>query len=136
MESNLVPRHKQKIITEDTVAIRKMRELRKYSRAHAGVLLQLSAKQIEAIENGRVQLTPERIVQFRRAYSFSESEHKRILSGKASTLSDLETKQKPKIIEHKSLRRSYRRNITKEVKAIISLRKRKGLTQYEAGFRF
>ena len=123
MTQNLVPRHKQKLITDDTIAIRKLRELRRYSRTQAGILLGLSGKQVEAIENGRVQLTDVRIDDFCAAYKVARSQYESIKSGKLDTLEAVQkVEQTPKIIENKSLRRSYKKLVTRKVRAIISSR--------------
>lgn len=136
MTQFLIPRHQQKIITNDTVAIRKMRELRQYSRAQAGMLLNISAKQIEAIENGRVQLTDDRIDEFCSVYKVSKAQYECIKMGKLNTLEEVrKAESAPKIIEHKSLRRSYKKIINRKVRAIISLRQLAGHTQYEASFK-
>ena len=42
------------------------------------------------------------------------------------------TTPKPKVIEHKHLRRSYQKKITKEVLTITRLRKRRKVSQYKA----
>lgn len=136
MTRHLVPRHKQTIITDDTIAIRKMRELRQYTRTHAGILLTLSGKQIEAIENGRVQLTDSRIDDFCSAYKVSRVQYESIKSGKQQSLLDPhKSEQSPKIIDNKLLRRSYKKVVDRKVRAIISLRHLAGLTQDGASFK-
>lgn len=130
--SSVVPRHKQKLITEDTIAIRLMREKRKYSRVQAGLLLGISPKNLEAIENGRVQLTEARVEQFCSAYQFSCAEYEKIRSGKIDEVMVVKAEARAKVIEHNQLRRSYRKEINKKVLAITSLRKISGHTQYSA----
>jgi transcriptional regulator with XRE-family HTH domain len=135
MQPILVPRHQRKFITDDTITLRKIRELRGYSRTHAGLLLDVSPKQIEAIENGRVQLTGERISQICAAYNLPMTRYIDIKAGKVTTLEHGEASLRLKIIEHKNLRRSYRKIVDRKVRAIISLRHLAGLTQYAAAFR-
>jgi transcriptional regulator with XRE-family HTH domain len=135
MQPLLVPRHQRKFITDDTITVRKVRELRGYSRTQAGLLLDVSSKQIEAIENGRVQLTDERIAHICAAYNLSTTRYADIKAGKITTRDHSDMSPRPKIIEHKKLRRSYRKVVDGKVRAIISLRHLAGLTQYEATFR-
>ena len=126
----------QKIITDDTITIRKVRELRRYTRTQAGMLLSLSAKQIEAIENGRVQLTDARIDDFCAAYKLSRSQYEKVKTGKADAPDSTEkVAPAPKIIEHKSLRRSYKKIVNRKVRAISSLRQLAGLSQDNASFK-
>ena len=136
MSQNVIPRHQQKIMTDDTIAIRKLREIRRLTRAQAGIRMTLSSKQIEAIENGRVQLTEARIDDFCAAYSVSRTTYELIKSGKASGLPDAKANEpKLKIIEHKNLRRNYKKLIDRRVRAIISLRHLSGLSQNNASYK-
>ena len=130
MIQNIVPRHPQKNITDDTITIRKVRELRSYTRTQVGLLLSLSGKQIEAIENGRVQLTDARIDEFCAAFKISRSQYEKIKSGKIDLRGSNE-KVAPiiRIIEHKNLRRSYKKVVDRRTRAIASLRHLTGLAR-------
>lgn len=121
----------QKTITVETIAIKKMRELKGLSRKEAGALLGVSYKQIEKTENGRVHLSQERIAQFIKSYGYTFSDFELICEGKADLVEEkivTNSPQKKKQI----IRRIYKKIITKEVLALISLRKKKDVSQYEA----
>ena len=93
-------------------------------------------EQIEAIENGRVQLTDARIDDFCAAYKLSRSQYEKIKAGKVDALNTTEKAAPPlKIIEHKNLRRSYKKIVDRKVRAIISLRHLAGISQENASFK-
>ena len=58
METNKKPRCRQKIMLPETLALRKIREILNLDHKSAAILVEKSAKQLEKIENGFVELTP------------------------------------------------------------------------------
>ena len=133
MKKNKVPRYRKKIITVETIALKKGRELKGLNRREAGALLGVSFKQIEQVENGRVELTQNKIEKYLKAYSISKSQFQLICDGKFEAIKKHFGYKKEKVIENNCLRRSYKKIISKEVETLIALRKLKGLSQYEAG---
>ena len=129
-----VPRYKQKLITVETVALRKARELKALSRKQASVLLGISFKQIEQVENGRVELTKQRLDKYLLAYGISHKDFEIICSGKVEQLSRTNSFKKKKVLDNNDLRRSYKKIINKEVKVLTTMRRLQKLTQYRASY--
>jgi transcriptional regulator with XRE-family HTH domain len=132
MEAKKQERLQEKVITKEITAIRKMRELRKLSRKDAAPLIGVTFKSIERLENGRMDLTKQKIRQYCLAYGFTEKQYVSICEGKVETVEKQVNKPSAKVIEDNRLRRSYKKIITKEAKVLNVLRKLKGLTQYQA----
>lgn len=133
MEPKKQPRSKQKIMLPETIAIRKMRESLKLDRKTAALLVEKSPKQLEKIENGYVEITPQLILHFLNSYSFKRTDFDLLVSGKSVALREQKIPQKKLVIENNRLRRSYKKIISEDVKVLIALRKLRGLTQYNAG---
>lgn len=117
----------------DAVAIKKMRLLRKMNRKEAALVFSYSRSSIEKVENGRGKLTPDRVRRFVEGYGFTWNQFLDLKLGKQ--LDGFQPPVAPKkirIIEHVELRRSYKKIITDEVRALRMFRKRKGISQYEA----
>lgn len=117
----------------DAVAIKKMRLLRKMKRKEAALLFSYSRSSIEKVENGRGKLTPDRVRRFVEAYGFTWNQFLDLKLGKQ--LDGFQSPVVPKkirIIEHVELRRSYKKIVTDEVRALRVFRKRKEISQYKA----
>ncbi len=112
--------------------LKKIRELKGVSRKQVGVMLGLNYKTIEKYENGRASISESKLQQFLKIYGLSYEEFCNCRDGKLNNLINAATQRRPKIIEQNSLRRSYKRIISKETKALKSLRILKGLSQYKA----
>ena len=121
-----------KHVTIETIALRKIRELKGLSRKEAGALLSVSCKQIEKIENGRSNLSEPKILNYLSQYNISKNDFLLICEGKFDIVKNKYGPPKPKIIENNKLRRSYKRIITKEVRVLINLRKIKKYSQFRA----
>ena len=132
METNKKPRCKQKVMLPETLALRKMREILDLDRKSAAILVEKSSKQLEKIENGFVELTPLLINKFIKSYGFSVANFELLVSGKVEQVWQKLRPPKKKIIENNTHRRSYKKIITKEAKALKALRKLRGLSQYQA----
>ncbi len=125
-------RDKIKIIRKDALALRKMRIYRRITREDAGKAVGISIKSMERFENGRCTFTEKRKHQLLRKYRFSIKEYNDILND-ITTLPDLPARSiyYPKI-KKKTLRRKYKKIITKEIKVIRAMRKICGLSQSQA----
>jgi len=121
-----------KNITKESLALKKIRELKGLSRKEASILVGATHKTIEKMENGRTLMTNEKINLYLSSYGISKSEFADCLDGKTHILEKRLAPKRPKVIENKSLRRMYKKLITKEVKVLISLRKMRGVSQYQA----
>ena len=132
MTAQIKARSQQKKMEPETYAIRKMRELRNLNRTTAAIVVEKTPKALEKIENGRVELTPELINHFIRAYGFSQRKFYLLLAGKVEQVKkDLEpSKSTKKSQTH--IRRTYKKLVTKDVKTLKVLRRLRGLTQAEA----
>ncbi|MCK5072294.1 MAG: helix-turn-helix transcriptional regulator, partial [Bacteriovoracaceae bacterium] len=119
-------RYNTKIMTDDVIAIRKMRIFRKISREAAAQTVNISPKTLERFEHGRTTFPEERKKALIRRYRFTLQEYSDILEGKI-VLPDLPARSvfnKPQKTEQE--RRKYQKIITKRVRVIRSMRKMKG----------
>lgn len=117
-------------IVNDNIAIKKMRMIRKMNRQDAAAIFSYSRSSIERVENGRAKLSPDRVRKFVDGYGFTWPQFMDIKLGRKVDQSEiLPEPKKVRIIEHVDLRRSYKRIITKEVRAIRTFRRRKGISQ-------
>ncbi|MCB9027144.1 MAG: XRE family transcriptional regulator [Bdellovibrionaceae bacterium] len=125
-------RHNIRVITDDIIALRRMRISRKISRVDAGKAIGVSAKTIERIENGRHNISDERMKQLIRRYRYTLEEFRHILEGKI-VLPDLparsiyKTKRTPRIEGRK-----YQKIISKEARVLKAIRKLRKLTRPQA----
>lgn len=132
MKQKKITKTKKRRITNDHLAIRELRLELNLTQAIAGKLIGLSAKGVEAIENGRVSLNRNRIEEILNSYNFSYLDFLRVRK-----LIEKNSCKRRKRITIKTVlknedRRSYQKLITKEVKVLKSMRRIKGLTQYKA----
>lgn len=121
-----------KKIPTEAVILRKLREIKNLDRQQAAILMGTTRKNIEKMENGRTLMTKKRIGSYLAAYGISEKEYELCLDGQIHVIEKKYAIERPKIIEHKTLRRSYQKIITKEVKILIGMRKLRGYSQPEA----
>ena len=127
-------RCQRKVVSKEVNALRKMRELKGFSRKEAAPLVGVTHKLIEQLENGRVELSKKKIVQYCNAYGFSLSQFGDICDGKVGKIKKEMCPNRMKVIEQKHLRRSYKKLLTKEVSVLKVLRKLKRISQYEGSF--
>ena len=118
----------------ETIALRKMRDLLKLDRKSAAILIEKSFKQLEKIENGYVEVTPQLINHFVTNYGFSLKNYELLVAGKVEQVKSSLCPKKEKVLENNSLRRSYKKVIIKEARALQVLRRLQGLTQYKASY--
>lgn len=121
-----------KNITKESLALKKIRALKGLSRKEASILVGVTHKTIEKMENGRTLMSDDKIRIYLSAYGISKSEFADCLMGNTYALKKKLAPKRPKVVEDNSLRRMYKKLITKEVKVLISLRKMRGVSQYQA----
>lgn len=119
-------------ITEDARAIKALRLLRGLSRAEAGLLCRVTAKAFEQVENGRCLMSPKRIEKYVIAMGASIEEFRSVRLQAQSILREIANSQLEVPKPTPKSRRNCHRIITKEVRVVRILRKRRGVTQYEA----
>ena len=125
-------RHNIQVFTDDIVAIRKMRISRRITRDDAGKAIGVSGKTIERIENGRRNISDERLKQLIRRYRYTLEDFRNIINGtmELPNLPARSVYNKPHTPRKEG--RKYQKIISKEARILKSLRKLKGLTRAEA----
>lgn len=107
--------------------LRRLRELKQMSRIDLGARLNLGYKAIERIENARDFLTPERLNKILEALEISTSDFFKFRKRKLNLV-----KPRVKKVNLNNERRSYRKEITREVQALKSIRVAKNISQDQA----
>ena len=125
-------RMRRQAITNVSRTIKALRLLKGLKRAQAGHLVGVSAQSFEQIENGRSFMTTERIERYVRSLGFEMQDFYDTQSNVKEILANLERKLPTLPKQTPKLRRNLHKIITKEVRVIRILRKRRGLTQYQA----
>jgi len=125
-------RHNIQVFTDDIVAIRKMRISRRITRDDAGKAIGVSGKTIERIENGRRNISDERLKQLIRRYRYTLEDFRNIINGtmELPNLPARSVYNKPHTPRKEG--RKYQKIISKEARILKSLRKLKSLTRVEA----
>lgn len=118
--------------SSESLALKKLRELKGLTRKQAGVMLGLGFKSVEKFENGRTVLNPSKVDLILTAYGYSRKDFEHILEGYENKVKNRNETKSPSIINNNELRRSYKRLITKEAQVLRVLRKIRGLSQYHA----
>ncbi len=125
----------QNKISNEALSLRKLRELNGLDRKQAAIKLGVSHKTIEKFENGRSQLSPSKVSEILRGYAVPVEDFEHILNGRTDAIRQKYEPKKIKIIENNRLRRSYKREVTKDVQTLTALRKLKFLDQYTASLK-
>ncbi len=115
-----------KLTTTDLKAIRLLREEKGITRDDLATALGVSYKAVEKFENGRLQLSQDKKEKLFNALGLDEKELRRIKKHWVVIPKRVKT-----VLEN-CQRRSYQKVITKEVRVLTHLRKRKKLTQDRA----
>lgn len=132
MTTNQIPRHSIKVLTPTVKALKAARILRGLTRQEAARLCGWSPKSFEQIENGRAYVSEERVTKILGAIGYNEADFRSLEANPDHALalardSGFRTqtlKQKP--------RRNFYRRVTKESRVIRVLRKKAGISQYQA----
>jgi len=115
-----------------SIVARRMRETQKYTRKDAAILLGLNYKMLEAIENGRRELSNSELLNMGGKYGFNSKDIESIISGKVVQRTNRKDSNATQKICNIS-RRSYKKIIKKENEVLKTLRLIKGYSQYKAG---
>lgn len=109
-------------------ALRRAREHLRLTKVELAQRMKLSAKSIERAETGEMPLTEERLGSFLAALGIGMEQFLRAKKGRSL----FPPKKRERLVVENAQRRSYRRQITKEVKVLRVLRKMRGLSQDQA----
>ncbi len=107
----------------DAITLRKLREVRGFSRKEAAVLLEASFKTVEKFENGRTILNGTRIDNILRAYGLTYGDFLSCREGKSEQIQKRFCHKKERVFDNNKNRRSYKKIITKEVQVLKALRR-------------
>lgn len=119
--------NEQKRLESNAKALRKARTTKGLSRKELAKKLNVTDKAIEKIENARDNLSEPRLLKILEALGISFEEFFKIKRGKS-----IQSKPRLKNVITNSDRRSYKKIITKEVRALKALRVLKKLSQDQA----
>jgi transcriptional regulator with XRE-family HTH domain len=109
-------------------ALRKAREHLRVTKVELAQRMNLSFKSIDRAENGEMSLNNARLESFLSALGIGMEHFLRVKKGRAL----YPPKKREKLVVENAQRRSYRKQITKEVKVLRALRKMGGLSQDQA----
>ena len=115
-------------IKKEAIALRKLREIKGLDRKEAGIKLGINYKTVEAMENGRSTLTSTKINWVLKTYGFTYAEFVECCESRLANLIAKHSQPKPKVMEHKNLRRFSKKILIKDAKTLKVLRRLKGLT--------
>ena len=121
--------NEQKRIESNAKALKKARITKGLTRKELAKKLNVTDKAIEKIENARDKLTEPRLQKIFEALEISSEEFLKIKRGKS-----IQSKPRLKNVITNSDRRSYKKIITKEVKALKALRVLKKISQDQASY--
>ena len=118
--------------SNDVKALKALRLMRGFSRCEAAKLCGFSARAIEQLENGRCGISIQRIERIVQALGYTLRDFSRVKGDASQYLRAAEKEWAERPRPPAGLRRNFHRIITKEVRIIRILRRRRGLTQYQA----
>lgn len=121
-----------KHVTDDVRTIKALRLMKGLSRASAGSLCGVSRVAFEQLENGRCNVSKERLERYVRAMGYTPQDFAQVKVDVRRTLPELERNSQIKPPKEPTVKRNYHRIITKEVRVLRILRKRRGVSQYQA----
>ena len=116
----------------NAVTLRRLREIRGFSRKEAAVLLGINFKSVERFENGRSTISRSRVDKAISAYGFTHEDFLLCSEGKSEQIEKRFCHKKEKPYDYKKGRRFYTKVITKEVKVLRLLRQQTKLSQRRA----
>ncbi len=109
-------------------ALRRAREQIKVTKVELVKKLDVSVKTIDRLEKAEGSLTGEKIKDIINALGISETGFARVKKGRGL----LCPRKREWLVTENALRRSYKKVITKEVQVLRTIRKMKGISQYQA----
>ena len=114
------------------LALKAARLIKGLSRKEAAARIGWKPGSFEQIENGRCNFSDQRIQRILEAYGCSREEFQHILKDPKRFIAQVVNEgQKDHTVDRKP-RRNHFKIVTKEVRVIRTLRKRKGISQYQA----
>lgn len=113
-------------------ALKAIRLQKGFSRAEAAAKVGWSARSFEQLENGRCNFSEERLKKILAAYGISESEFDHVRRQPKLALAETCKNGKADRSLGRKPRRNHLKIVTKEVRVLRVLRKRRGLSQYAA----
>ena len=116
----------------DASCLKRLRQNLGFNRTEAQKLLGMSISSIKRYETGVTPLTKSKLEQFLTGYCVNHHEYLNFKVGKETKFLKPKVPQQPQVIKNKNLRRSYKKVITNEARAITRLRRQKGISQCEA----
>ena len=125
-------RQKHKYITDDMRTIKALRLMKGLSQKDAGALCGVSRMAFEQLENGRCNVSPERLKRYSEGLGYSFEKFLEVRSSVKPLLIELEQNNQVKATRVQKIKRNYHRIITKEVRLIRILRERSGVSQNQA----
>jgi transcriptional regulator with XRE-family HTH domain len=132
MNKTKVPRHSLKVLTPTVKALKAARILRGFSRQEAARRCGWTPKVFEQIENGRSYISRERVSKILSAIAYNEADFRILESNPDHALAlARDSGKRTRTLQQKPRRNFYRR-ITKECRVIRVLRKKIGISQYQA----
>ena len=108
-------------------ALKRARVMLALTRKEIGLRLNVSDRAVEKYESGRDLLSDQRLERITMALGITREEFNKVKKGKK-----IRTRAREKKVISNFDRRSYQRIITKECEVLRSLRRVKGISQYEA----
>lgn len=131
MQEEKVRRSSVKRITKTMLALKAARISLGLSRKQAAEKCSCSIRAFEQLENGRCNYSNDRIRRLVRLMGMEWEDFKRIESSPEKALAQIDAYNLERTLTRKPRRNLYK-IITKEVRAIRILRKRRGISQYKA----
>ena len=120
----------KKKLSDEAVVLKKMRDLKGLTRKQAGIIFNVTNKTIEKLENGRGNISEERLIAFAEGYGYTLQDLYKIQTGQFDTDITLKLKEKKEKDPLRRDRRFCNPNVTKECKALRQMRQRKNISQY------
>lgn len=131
MQEEQLNRSSLKTITKTLVAFKAARLSLGLNRRQAAERCSCSIRALEQLENGRCNYTEDRLKRLIEKMGMTWSEFKRFQDSPEKALAQIDAYNLERTLSRKPRRNLYKL-ITKEVRAIRVLRKRRGISQYQA----
>ena len=131
MQEDLLKRSSVKNITKTVMAFKAARISLGLNRRQAAERCSCSIRALEQLENGRCNYTEDRIRRLTRKMGMEWEEFQKIKDSPEKALAQIDAYNLERTLSRKPRRNLYKL-VTKEVRAIRILRKRRGISQYKA----
>ncbi len=131
MQTEENPRHSVKRITKTVLALKAARIYMGLSRREAALKCSCSVRAFEQLENGRCNYSEDRVRRLIGGMGMSVADFENLQRSPAKVLAQIDAYNLERTMARKPRRNLYK-VVTKEVRVIRILRKRKGISQYQA----